>query len=337
MRAIGALVIVLLVPALTRAAGNVVVLVEDDPRLTTPFGLDFLPDGSLVVADFGGHRVCKVTRDGKVSVLAGAGDQGHRDGPAAKALFHAPHNVAALPNGDVLVADTLNHCVRRIAGGEVSTVAGTPEAGFAGDGGPAKDARFREAYHVCATPAGFLVADLGNRRIRAVEDGKVRTVAGNGEKGAPADGAAAAEAPLVDPRAVARGRDGTLWVLERSGPALRAVDAEGRIRTVAGTGKAGPAADGPALKCTLNGPKFVWVEKAGTVLIADTDNHCIRRYAPGSGTLTTVAGTGERGRGAAGGRPTATALDQPHGVAVDPDGVVYISDSLNHRILKIEP
>jgi hypothetical protein len=148
---------------------------------------------------------------------------------------------------------------------------------------------------------------------------------------------AAAEAPLVDPRAVARGGDGTVWVLERGGHALRAVNPEGRIRTVAGTGKAGPAADGPALKCTLNGPKFVWAEKAGTVLIADTDNHCIRRYAPGAGTLTTVAGTGERGRGAAGGRPTATALDQPHGVAVDGDGVVFISDSLNHRILKIEP
>ena len=125
------------------------------------------------------------------------------------------------------------------------------------------------------------------------------------------------------------------------GPAVavvpRAVDPEGRIRTVVGTGKAGPAADGPALKGTLNGPKFLWVEKAGTVLIADTDNHCIRRYDPGAGTLTTVAGTGKRGRDPAGGRPTDTALDQPHGVAVDADGVLYISDSLNHRILKVAP
>ncbi len=337
MRVVGALAIALLLPALAAADEKVVVLVEDSPLLTTPFGLDFLPDGSLVVADFGGHRVCRLTRDGKVSVLAGAGAKGHRDGPAAGALFNAPHAVAALPNGDVLVADTLNHCIRRVAGGEVSTVAGAPAPGFAGDGGPAQGARFREAYHVCATPAGFLVADLGNRRIRAVERGKVRTLAGNGQKGVPADGAAAAEAPLVDPRAVARGRDGTVWVLERAGAALRAVDTGGRIRTVAGTGKAGPAADGPALRCTLNGPKFVWAEASGAVLIADTDNHCIRRYAPGSGTLTTVAGTGKRGRGEPGGRPTATALDQPHGVALGPDATLYISDSLNHRILKIEP
>lgn len=337
MRTFGALAVMLLLSALARADGKVVVLVEDDPLLTTPFGLDFLPDGSLVVADFGGHRVCRVARDGKVSVLAGSGAKGHRDGPAAKALFHAPHAVAALPNGDVLVADTLNHCIRRIADGEVSTVAGTPEPGFAGDGGPARGARFRETYHVCATPTGFLVADLGNRRIRAVEDGKIRTVAGNGKKGVPPDGAAAAESPLVDPRAVARGRDGSLWVLERAGAALRAVDTAGRIRTVVGTGKAGPAADGPALRCTLNGPKFIWAEESGAVLIADTDNHCIRRYAPDSDTLTTLAGTEKRGRGAGGGRPTTTALDQPHGVALGRDGTQYISDSLNHRILKIEP
>jgi DNA-binding beta-propeller fold protein YncE len=337
MRFIAILTFVLGLPATTAADAKVVVLVENDPLLTTPFGLDFLPDGSLVVADFGGHRVCKVTRAGRVSVLAGAGEKGHRDGPAARALFNAPHTVVALPGGDVLVADTLNHCVRRIAGGEVSTVAGSPQAGFEGDGGPARDARFREVYHLCATPAGFLVADLGNRRIRAVEDGKVRTVAGNGRKGVPTDGSAAAESPLVDPRAVARGRDGRLWVVERGGHALRTVDREGRIRTVAGAGKPGPAADGPAREATLRGPKFVWVEKSGDVLIADTDNHCIRRYAPGSGMLTTVAGTGRRGCGSAGGRPTATDLDQPHGVAVDRDGILYVSDSLNHRILKIEP
>ena len=337
MRAIRALAVALLLPTLSRAGDKVVVLVEDNPLLTTPFGLDFLRDGSLVVADFGGHRVCRVTRDGKVSVLAGAGEKGHRDGPAAKALFNAPHAVATLPNGDVLVADTLNHCIRRIAGGEVSTIAGTPEPGFAGDGGPARGARFRETYHVCAAPAGFLVADLGNRRIRAVEDGRIRTLAGNGEKGVPADGAAAVKAPLVDPRAVARGRDGSLWVLERGGHALHVVDRDGRIRTVAGTGKAGPPADGPGLKCTLNGPKFVWAEESGAVLIADTDNHCIRRYAPDSGSLITVAGTGKRGRGTAGAGPTATALDQPHGVASRQDRTLYISDSLNHRILKIEP
>jgi DNA-binding beta-propeller fold protein YncE len=299
--------------------------------------LDFLPDGSLVVADLEGHRVLKVTRDGQLSVRAGAGTKGHRDGAAGKALFNAPHTVAVKPDGEVLVADTLNHCVRQIANGQVTTIAGAPEAGFAGDGGPAGAARFKEAFHVSTTPTGFLVADLGNRRIRSVENGTIRTVAGNGTKGIPSDGSKAVEAPLIDPRAVAQGRDRNVWILERAGHALRVLDPQGRIRTVAGTGKAGPASDGDALQCTLNGPKFVWGERSGNVLIADTDNHCIRRYTPGTGSLTTVVGTGKRGRGVAGGRPTATALDQPHGVAVDKDGILYVSDSLNRRILKIEP
>ncbi len=338
MRRLGVVVIALVGATSVQAGEKMAVVVSDDPLLSIPFGLDFLPDGSLVVADFGGHRVCKVGRDGRVSVLAGDGEKGHRDGPAAKARFNGPHNVAVTPAGDVLVADTLNHCVLRIDGktGEVSTVAGSPEKGFARDGGPARDARLNEAYHVCATANGLVVADLGNRRIRKVEEGTIRTVAGNGHRGVPADGSPAAESPLVDPRAVAVGGDGKLWILERSGHALRVVDWEGRIRTVAGTGKAGPASDGPARKCTLSGPKYLWVEKSGDVLIADTDNHCIRRYSPRAETLTTVAGTGKRGKGPAGESPTATGLDQPHGVAVDRDGTIYVSDSLNKRILKIE-
>jgi streptogramin lyase len=135
---------------------------------------------------------------------------------------------------------------------------------------------------------------------------------------------------------VALGADGKVWILERSGNALRVIDSRGGIRTVAGTGKAGPASDGPALEGTLSGPKFLWVEKSGDVLIADTDNHCIRRFSPKAGTLSTVAGTGKRGKGPAGDGPIATALDQPHGVAVDRDGTIYVCDSLNKRILKIE-
>jgi sugar lactone lactonase YvrE len=335
---LGVVVIALVGATAVRAGEKIAVVVSDDSLLSIPFGLDFLPDGTLVVADYGGNRVCRVARDGRwVQAFAGDGEKGHRDGPATKARFNGPHNVAVTPAGDILVADTLNHCVRRINGrtSEVSTVAGSPEKGFAGDGGPARDARLNEAYHVCTLLNGFLVADLGNRRIREVVDGNIKTVAGNGRRGVPADDSRALESPLVDPRAVAYD-DGKLWILERSGHALRAVDREGRIRTVAGTGKPGPASDGPALKCTLSGPKCLWVEKSGNVLIADTDNHCIRRYSPQAGTLTTIAGTGKRGKGPAGESPTATALDQPHGVAVDRDGTIYISDSLNKRILKIE-
>ncbi|MEX2122096.1 MAG: hypothetical protein WD847_21125 [Pirellulales bacterium] len=338
MRYAWLVVVAMLLAGPAGADEQVVVVVDDHPTLTIPFGLDFLPDGSLVVADFGGHRICRVTTGGAVEVLAGDGQQGYRDGPGDKARFNQPHNVVVLADGDLLVSDTSNHAVRRIDGRtrQVTTEAGGPREGFAGDGGPARDARINQAYHVVAAPDGFLLADLGNRRIRAVADGVIRTVAGNGKQGVPDDGALAAESPLVDPRAVARDAQGRIWILERSGNALRVVDGQGRIRTVAGTGQAGPASDGPALKCTLNGSKFLWIEPSGDVLVADSNNHCIRRYSPRAETLTTVAGTGQKGEGPAGSSAGATALKEPHGVAVGPDGALWIADSLNGRLLRIE-
>ena len=194
----------------------------DNSLLAVPFGLDFLADGTLVVADYGGHRVCTVGRDGRVSVLAGDGEKGHRDGPGGKARFNGPHNVAVTPAGDVLVSDTLNHCVRRIDGktGEVSTVAGSPEKGFAGDGGPARDARLNQAYHVCATADGFLVADLGNRRNSAGR-GRHDPYRGGDRQAWSSHGRLSVRGvPVIDPRAVARDSEGNVWVLERSGNAL---------------------------------------------------------------------------------------------------------------------
>ncbi len=118
--------------------------------------------------------------------------------------------------------------------------------------------------------------------------------------------------------------------------ALRVVDRAGKIRTVAGTGKAGNSGDGGnARQATLNGPKHLCVDGAGNVLIADTENHRIRIYRPGDGTIDAVAGTGQKGTAGVGGPPLKAQLNQPHGVAVGPAAIIYISDSSNNRILKI--
>jgi sugar lactone lactonase YvrE len=182
----------------------------------------------------------------------------------------------------------------------------------------------------------LLVCDLGNRRIRRIDlvAGTIATVAGNGKKGVPADGSIATEAPLVDPRAVAIDMTGRLFILERSGNALRVVE-DGKIRTVVGTGRKGVAGDGGrALDAELDSPKFVWIEPTGGVLIADSNNHCIRRYNPADGTISRVAGTGKKGKGEPGGPGPDIALNEPHGVAVGPDGTLYVADSLNGRILR---
>ena len=169
-----------------------------------------------------------------------------------------------------------------------------------------------------------------------LKSGSVSTVAGNGQKGVPKDGAEAIAAPLVDPRAVTVDRKGNVYVLERSGNALRVVDAQGKIRTVVGTGQKGASGDGgPALDATMNGPKHLCVDLQDNVIIADTENHMIRKYSPSTGKIVRVAGSGKKGTGGIGGPPEEAELNQPHGVTVDRHGVLFISDSSNNRVLKI--
>ena len=199
-------------------------------------------------------------------------------------------------------------------------------------------AKFDQVYHVVLDAAGknLLVCDLGNRRIRKIDlaAGSIATIVGNGQRGVPADGASAADAPLVDPRAIAMDREGRLWVLERGGHALRVVE-HGKIRTVAGTGQKGyDGDDGPGLKAKMDGPKFLWIDRVGDVLIADTENHCIRKYCVADRKITRIAGTAKKGHDGVGMLPTEVNLTQPHGVAIGPDGTMYVADSMNGRILK---
>src|SRR5262249_48361902 len=219
----------------------------------------------------------------------------------------------------------------------VTTIAGG-DKGFTGDGGPAMGARFDQAYHVAldADGKGLYICDLGNRRVRRIDikGGTIETVAGNGSRGVPEDGATAKSAPLVDPRAVAVDKAGRLWILERSGHALRVVE-DGKVRTAVGTGEKGYTGDGgPGAKARMDGPKFLWIDPAGDVLIADTENHCIRKYAVKDGTIRRQVGTAKKGRGGPGGGADEGALNQGHGVAIGPDGVMYVSDSSNGRVLK---
>jgi DNA-binding beta-propeller fold protein YncE len=315
-------------------------------KLQTPFGIDFDRAGRLFFVELNGQRACRIElRDGILTTIAGTGHKGSGGdgGPALKAEFNGMHSLAVAPGGDIYLADTWNNRVRKIDSktGLISTIAGTGDKGFSGDGGPATQARFGGIYCVALDPHGRLLylADLDNRRIRVVDlqSKLVTTVAGNGQKGVPPEGAEAIKAPLVDPRAVAVDSKGNLYILERSGHALRAVDDQGRIRTVVGTGKPGATGDGgDARQATLNGPKHLCIDKDQNVIIADTENHVIRKYLPAEGKLVRVAGTGTKGAAGVGGPPERVELNQPHGVHVDPAGVLYIADSMNHRILKIE-
>jgi sugar lactone lactonase YvrE len=314
-------------------------------KLDSPFGVEFDRGGNLILVEMTGHHVRRIDSQGVITTIGGTGEKGHSgdNGPAAKATFNGMHNLAIAADGSIYLADTWNNCVRRIdpQSGVITIVAGTGKKGFSGDGGPAMKAEFGGIYCASLDPRSekLYLADLDNRRIRVVDlkTGVVTTVAGNGMKGVPEDGAVATNSPLVDPRAVAADKAGNVYVLERGGHALRVVSPDGKIRTVVGTGKAGLSGDGGnAREATLNGPKHLCIDHDGTVLIADTENHVIRRYSPATGKIGRVAGIGRKGTAGVGGDPLQIELNQPHGVFVHSTGVLYITDSSNHRILRIE-
>ena len=315
--------------------------------LREPFGVEFSPAGEMVIVEMTkGERVLKVDKEGILRVIAGTGARGYSGdgGPATAATFNGIHNLAIRANGDLLLADSFNHTLRQIDAqtGVITTLAGNGQKGFAGDGGPAKGAQFSTLIQIALDPAGqhLYCADIGNRRIRRIDlaNGLITTVAGNGAAGVPTDGAVATQAPLVDPRAVTPDAAGGFYILERNGHALRYVDPAGKIKTVAGTGAKGLSGDGgPALQAAMNGPKYTLLDRDGTLLIADAENHVIRRFDPKTGLITRVAGTGKAGAAGLGGNPLKGELRRPHGVTIGPDGALYITDSYNDRILKIAP
>ncbi len=313
-------------------------------KLIQPFGVDFAPTGAVYIVEMAKGERLRLLRDDRLGTLAGTEGKKGSDGdggPGAKATFNGMHSLAVGADGHVYLADTWNNRVRRYdaTNDKVTAFAGTGEKGFSGDGGPAVKAKFGGVFCAAFDPdkKHLYLTDLDNRRIRKIDmkSEVVTTVAGNGEKGVPKDGEDALKQPLVDPRAHAVDKDGNLWILERSGHALRVVNAKGAIHTVAGTGKAGQGT-GKALEAAMNGPKHLCVDRDGSVLIADTENHRIVRYSPKDGTLSLVAGTGKKGTGLGGGDPLKAEFNQPHGVIVHPQtGDVYISDASNGRVLKI--
>ncbi len=306
-----------------------------DLMLVEPFGIAFDGEGNSYICEYKGEKITKLDAHGVASRFAGTGTAGYGGdgGPSNRAALRDPHGILIGPDDQMYVADTLNNRIRKVdlKSGVISTVAGTGEKGYGGDGGAATQAKFDGAFGIALTTSGdkLYVADLGNRRIRMIDlkSGAISSIAGNGKDGIPEDGAVAGESPLQDPRAVAVDSKGNVYILERRGNALRVVDGQGRIRTVIKPGGITP---------DLNGPKQLCVDRNDDVIVADSENHLIRRYSPRDGSVIVIAGTGRMGGRLTVENPLKTELNRPHGVTLGPSGDLYISDSYNHRILKMK-
>lgn len=308
-----------------------------DAVLKEPFGTEFDAEGNMWIVEMvSGNRLLKVDSKGTLSHVAGQLKPGFSGdgGPAIDAQFNGPHNLAVLPNGNILIGDTWNGLVR-----EVDVKAGrvAPVKGYTT---PLDKARGSGPYCITLDFTGTKLYIANLRQILELDltTSNVKVVAGNGQKGIPQDGALATEAPLVDPRAVAPDREGRIYILERNGNALRVVEKDGRIRTVVNaSGKKGATGDGAAaIDATMNGPKHICIDRDNSVLIADAENHLIRRYVPKDGSIQRVAGTGKKGSAGEGGDPLKVELARPHGVTLHPKtGELYITDSYNNRVLKL--
>jgi DNA-binding beta-propeller fold protein YncE len=313
--------------------------------LNGPFDVAFDPAGNLYFSDTFNHRIRRVDgQTGTITTVAGNGIAGYGGdgGPAVAASFNEPYGIAVDRAGNIYVADRHNHCVRHIdaAAGVVTTFAGTGTAGFAGDGGPAARAWLVEPNGLALDPEErqLYIADVADHRVRVVDLGHrtIATFAGTGEAAHTGDGGPAISAGIFGARAVKVAADGSVYILERQGSTLRAVDpANLVITTVAGTGARGYAGDGgPARAALFDAPKEFAFAPGGDILIVDTERHAIRRIAAATGIVETIAG-GRKGSEGDDGPATAAGLGRPHGAVVGPDGAIYIGDTENHRIRKL--
>ncbi len=311
--------------------------------LSNPFGMQPAPDGSLVICSFDQHVLYRLdpsyNRLERICGTGRAGMSGTGGEHPTHVALNQPHEVQIDQQGNIFVADTLNHRVGKIdsATGRWSVVAGTGKAGFSGDRGRATDAELDQAYSIAVDDQDLYVADLGNQRIRHVDlrSGTIRTICGSGKKAVPMDGQPAIEQPLAGPRSLAVDTN-FLWVVLREGNSVWKIGRrDGIIYHVAGTGEKGFSGDdGDARLARLNGPKGITVQPAVAIYIADTENHAIRRVDLQSGRIVTWVGSpqGDGGFNGDGDNLTQRLLKRPHGVCLLPSGGLVIGDSENHRL-----
>ena len=287
------------------------------------------------------HRIQRMDTSGIITTVAGVGEMGYSGdgGPAVKARLSYPNDVAVDGAGNLYIADSGNNRVRRVdASGIITTVAGSGEEDYIGDGGPAVEARLKGPEGVALDGSGNIyIAETLSHRVRRVDAaGTITTIAGIGESGYGGDGGPANQAQLYRPKDVTADSSGNLYIADAYNNRIRRVDTSGIITTVAGSGHRGFSGDGgPAVEAHLNRPFDVVVDGADNLYIADTSNHRIRRV-DASGTITTIAGIGSEGLFGDDGPAVEAELRAPSGVALDDPGNIYIADTYNMRIRRVD-
>ncbi len=305
-------------------------------RFNMPRGVAVDGSGQVYMADHGAHTLLKVSSTGVISTLAGSADSADsRDGSGSAARFFNPSGLAVDGLGNVVLADTSNHTVRRISpAGAATTVAGLAGRSSSVDG-TGLAARFEDPYALAIDSSGQTwVADATDHSIRKVSaSGVVTTVAGAAGQHGSADGAGSA-ARFFTPQGIAVDTQGNAYVADSGNATVRKISAAGVVSTLAGSPGLRGRTDGTGAQARFGEPYGVAVDRAGNVYVADTGNSNIRKITS-AGVVSTLAGSGTPGL--VDGIGLAAQFLVPFDLAVDADGNVYVCDHGSHAVRKITP
>ena len=341
-------------PASSAALGLAFVVNECDPaRFEEQSHLTVDPAGNIYLADSANNRIRRIAPDGVITTLAGTGERPAIDarcsplggaaatgdnGSATTARLYGPAQAVAGPNGTLLIVDQKNNRIRQVAAdGRITTLIGSNLHAFFAPNIPATSTPLDWPSAAAYAPDGTLYfAELHSHRIaRLLPNGRLQLIAGTGFAGDAPENATATTARLNNPTHLLFDPAGNLLIADQGNHKIRRITPAGIITTLAGTGAAGFSGDdGPASAARLNQPNALALDPAGNLYIADMGNHRIRRMAP-DGTITTVAGTGQPGRGPDNVPATESALRFPNSIAIHPSGDLLIADWQNFRIRRV--
>ncbi|WED64263.1 hypothetical protein PXH66_18145 [Synoicihabitans lomoniglobus] len=282
--------------------------------------------------------------DWTIRTIAGTGSPGFSgdDGPAISAEINDPYGIVRGPDGALWFCEHHGHRIRRIdADGIITTVAGTGERGFVGDGGRALEAQFNLPHELRFDGAGHLfIADTGNHVVRRIDaqTGVITTVAGRPkQRGYAGDGGQATDAKLNSPHSIQFSPTGELFICDVSNHVIRRVDMRtGVITTIAGTGAPGPTLDGAPIEGTpLNNPRSIDFDQAGNLWLVTREGNQVCKFDLAAGRIHHIAGNGEAGFTGHGGPAREAALSGPKGIALDAAGNAWLADTESHTIRRV--
>lgn len=280
----------------------------------------------------------------QIHTVAGTGAKadGGSGGPAIETNVGEPFGVEIGPDRALYFTEVANHRVRRLdpGSGELTTVAGAGRKGYSGDGGPAREATLNEPYEVRFDRAdNIYFVEMQNHIVRRVDSrtGRIETIAGTGKPGFGGDGCPARNAQFQIPHSIALDDRGFLYVADIGNHRIRRIGLEaGTIDTIVGTGEKMSPRDGDAASGQpILGPRALFVS-GRTLWIALREGNSIWRLDLESGRIFHVAGTGKKGFSGDGGPAKVAAFNGPKGIAVGPDDAVYVADTENQVIRRID-